>query len=421
MIGIHTAGRQRPLFVLNGLTSNILPLLSVLRSLGADQPCYGLQPPGTGWASIGCTTLPQIAAHYIGEIKTVQPHGPYRLLGSSFGGLVAFEMALQLQKRGQAVEYLTMVDTIPPTCLSEDGIDYWQNPTEWPWPRHTDRIIRLLFQKVFETHLRMQHDYVLDSRLDQNVFRGELTYVLCTGRAVVAQYDRRRLWRRFASRFRMLQLPSPHDPAAHQEALRAFQTLLRTTLDGKPQSWSDPTSVYDGVYRLDTRDQSECIVGSMGNVYRIVQDRIQGYVESVRIDAGMVLVEGWAVEPCQRQPAQTIAVFLGGRFLGYGASTVPRPDLAKLLAATSIQYAGFKFQFPRSAEAGVAGRPRVFVLSSAGRAAELPIWVEYNKLISELEAISLTHELEAMKNSTCWRITRPLREIRHMAARLFPR
>ena len=87
-IRIHTAGSQRPLFAVGGTGGHGLYLSAVLRSLGPDQPCYGLQPPGMDWTSVGCATLPEMAAHYIGVVKAVQPHGPYRLFGHSFGGLV---------------------------------------------------------------------------------------------------------------------------------------------------------------------------------------------------------------------------------------------------------------------------------------------------------------------------------------------
>jgi thioesterase domain-containing protein len=44
----------------------------------------------------------------------VQPHGPYRLGGYSFGGNVAFEMAVQLQAAGEQVEPVLMLDTHVP-------------------------------------------------------------------------------------------------------------------------------------------------------------------------------------------------------------------------------------------------------------------------------------------------------------------
>ena len=123
VIRIHTAGQQRPLFSVCGRYGHAVRLLPVLRSLGPDQPCYALQPPAMDWTTVGCATIQQMAAHYIGEVKAVQPRGPYRLLGTSFGGLVTYEMALQLQQSGEQVEFLGMVDTNPPTCVFEDALD----------------------------------------------------------------------------------------------------------------------------------------------------------------------------------------------------------------------------------------------------------------------------------------------------------
>ncbi|GAA0438330.1 hypothetical protein GCM10010357_69680 [Streptomyces luteireticuli] len=58
-------------------------------------------------------TIEQLAADYLGRIRTVQPCGPYRLLGWSFGGLVAHAIAVQLEREGQQVELLTILDVSP--------------------------------------------------------------------------------------------------------------------------------------------------------------------------------------------------------------------------------------------------------------------------------------------------------------------
>lgn len=56
-----------------------------------------------------------MAADYLEVLKTVQPEGPYHLLGWSIGGVVAFEMAQQLPRQGQSVAILIMLDTSVPT------------------------------------------------------------------------------------------------------------------------------------------------------------------------------------------------------------------------------------------------------------------------------------------------------------------
>ena len=56
-IRMHDGGRRRPLFALCGRYGHVIRLLPVLHSLGPDQPCFGLQPPGLDWSSVGCTTI----------------------------------------------------------------------------------------------------------------------------------------------------------------------------------------------------------------------------------------------------------------------------------------------------------------------------------------------------------------------------
>jgi amino acid adenylation domain-containing protein len=419
-IRIHTTGSQRPLFAVGGSSGHVLRQSSVLRALGPDQPCYGLQPPGMDWASAGCVTIPEMATHYIGVMQAVQPHGPYRLFGDSFGGLVVFEMALQLQKRGEPVEFLAMLDTETPTCFEDGDADIAQLPLmEHSHPQNSIEAISL---RVTETHLRAYRDYVLDHQLEENLFRGELTYFYCTGNPIVAGHDRRRLWQRFAPNgLRLLPLPGLHGACNLDPQYTALQSLLRACLNGEPLTFSDPAMVFDRSYRIESRTQRQSIVSSTGEVYRVEQDAIQGYLETFKTDAGLTRFGGWAVEHCQRQSAQTIAVFLDGQFLGYGASGTSRPGGAK--GAGPAQHAGFDFNFRRVASAGALERPRLFVLSNNGRAAELRNGAE-EELVTlrakltklEAECSELAIRLDAMKNSTCWRITWPLRYISQIAA-----
>ena len=52
-----------------------------------------------------------MAEHYLAAIRQVQPEGPYQLAGWSFGGTIALEMAQQLQKIGESVAFLGIIDT----------------------------------------------------------------------------------------------------------------------------------------------------------------------------------------------------------------------------------------------------------------------------------------------------------------------
>src|SRR5205085_6969742 len=82
--------------------------------LGQDQPFYAFQARGLDGRSVPYTSVPQIAEHYIQAMRTVQPQGPYLLGGHSFGGRVAFEMARVLERMGQHVQQLVLLDCLAP-------------------------------------------------------------------------------------------------------------------------------------------------------------------------------------------------------------------------------------------------------------------------------------------------------------------
>ncbi|MBC6447458.1 amino acid adenylation domain-containing protein [Actinokineospora xionganensis] len=81
----------------------------LLRVLPADQPVYALQARGLTGAAELPESIEAMAEDYLAQILAVAPQGPYRLLGWSFGGLVAHAVATRLRRAGAEVE-LTMMD-----------------------------------------------------------------------------------------------------------------------------------------------------------------------------------------------------------------------------------------------------------------------------------------------------------------------
>lgn len=84
-----------------------------MTNIGTDYPIYGLQARGIGQREELPKTLDDMAADYIKQIRTVQPKGPYHLLGWSLGGNVVQAMATQLQNQGEEVSLLVMLDAYP--------------------------------------------------------------------------------------------------------------------------------------------------------------------------------------------------------------------------------------------------------------------------------------------------------------------
>lgn len=114
LVPIQSRGNKAPLFCIHAAGGNVLFYRDLALRLGDDQPFYGLQPKGLDGSSERHKTIEEMAAHYIHEIRTVQPQGPYYIGGSSYGGLVAWEMACQLEQAGESVALLALFDTHGP-------------------------------------------------------------------------------------------------------------------------------------------------------------------------------------------------------------------------------------------------------------------------------------------------------------------
>ncbi len=107
---IQARGSKPPLFLCEGV-GIYYPLIPYL---GSDQPIYGLVAGSHKGKPILYESLEDLAAHYIEEMRTLQPEGPYFLGGISWGGVAAFEIAQQLVSQGQEVALLALFDTIRP-------------------------------------------------------------------------------------------------------------------------------------------------------------------------------------------------------------------------------------------------------------------------------------------------------------------
>lgn len=118
LVQIQPHGNLPPFFCFHGVGGNVLNYSTLIPYLGADQPLYGLQSQGLDGITPPFQDIKQMAAHYIREIKAVQPHGPYYLGGGSMGGMIALEAAQQLQKQGKRIAILVMFDSVGPNYVS---------------------------------------------------------------------------------------------------------------------------------------------------------------------------------------------------------------------------------------------------------------------------------------------------------------
>ncbi|TWP48426.1 amino acid adenylation domain-containing protein [Lentzea tibetensis] len=108
LLPLRPHGTGEPLFCVHPAAGIGWVYSGLLRHV--DRPVYALQAKGLTDPSAQPASVAQMAAEYVEQIRKVQPEGPYHLLGWSFGGVVAHEMAVQL---GDQVELLVLLDAYP--------------------------------------------------------------------------------------------------------------------------------------------------------------------------------------------------------------------------------------------------------------------------------------------------------------------
>ena len=122
LLPLRARGTRAPLFCVHPAGGLAWAYAGLLQHL-ADRPVYGLQTPNLDGTRPFPDSIEAMAAVYTDRLRAVQPHGPYHLLGWSFGGNVVQEVAVQLQEAGEEVALLALLDAfpVPPADGLEDA------------------------------------------------------------------------------------------------------------------------------------------------------------------------------------------------------------------------------------------------------------------------------------------------------------
>jgi amino acid adenylation domain-containing protein len=129
LVAIQPEGSKPPFFAVPGVGGNVLVFARLAKLLGEDQPFYGLQARGLDGKEKPFMRVEEMAAHYIAEIRSVQPEGPYLIGGTCTGGLVAYEMGQQLAAQGHNVILSIMQSWHPRSYVA-----HWNRPPYVLWP-----------------------------------------------------------------------------------------------------------------------------------------------------------------------------------------------------------------------------------------------------------------------------------------------
>lgn len=249
---------KSPLFCIHPVGGNILEYNTLAAYLDADRPIYGLQSQGMDGKQPPLTSIEAMAAHYLDEIQTVQPQGPYWLLGFSFGGYVAYEMARQLLARGESVAILALLDTSAPVLPGNLRPSKWQSVRVHAgnlrrlsigerWSYVTDRLIyhfhsddnrdfltKTLYDPedltpqllaVLEANLQASDDYTAKP------YPGKITLLRCEVQELEYYLYPDLGWTPLVDSLEIQPIPGPHYTMLKEPRVREIARILQQCLD----------------------------------------------------------------------------------------------------------------------------------------------------------------------------------------------
>jgi amino acid adenylation domain-containing protein len=123
LVCLQPQGSKSPLFVVHAAGSSGVDYFHMAMLMGTERPFYAFHPKGFDPGDSFPASVEEIAADYVAAVCKVQSKGPYILAGWSFGGTVAFEMARILERAGETVPFLIMIDAPSPFVVFDEKDD----------------------------------------------------------------------------------------------------------------------------------------------------------------------------------------------------------------------------------------------------------------------------------------------------------
>jgi thioesterase domain-containing protein len=124
LVPIQESGTKPPFFCVHGFGGGVADYYDLAHLLGEDQPFYGIQARGVDNLDSPHDVVEEMAAYYLKAMREVQPTGPYYLGGYCYGGVVAYEIARQLEAQGEEAALLAIFEGYAP--VKTDSSIYWK-------------------------------------------------------------------------------------------------------------------------------------------------------------------------------------------------------------------------------------------------------------------------------------------------------
>ena len=249
LVPMQPEGDRPPFFYVAPYLITILSFAHLARHMEPDQPFYLLQPQGMDGDHPVHERVEDMAAHYIAEMREVQPTGPYRIGGHCAGSWVAFEMACQLQDAGEDVALLLAVDSEPPNiepprinrfAHAVDRMRHYRkdgrvvDSVRWQAQLFTDHYVRRYFgapdrrqvARLRRTHFEAHQGY------HGRTFHGDLVLIRSEDWAERPEKAWHLRWREVITGELVVDtVPGTHGDLVGTESSAALARIIRRTVD----------------------------------------------------------------------------------------------------------------------------------------------------------------------------------------------
>jgi thioesterase domain-containing protein len=122
LVELQSGDRQAPLFFIHPAGGSVFCYRSLVQYFSPNRPIYAIEDPALH-GDHKFEKFSDKADYYIGLLRQVQQEGPYFLAGYSYGGNMAWEMAVRLRHQGQVVQFLGLLDSFPPVSYENIALD----------------------------------------------------------------------------------------------------------------------------------------------------------------------------------------------------------------------------------------------------------------------------------------------------------
>ncbi|WP_263303359.1 amino acid adenylation domain-containing protein [Streptomyces sp. 135] len=245
LLALRADGDRAPLFCVHPGLGVSWAYTALLPHLAPDRPVYALQTPALSAAGEGGPaqlpdSVAELADQYLTRIRTVRPRGPYLLLGTSFGGPVAHEMAVRLRASGEEVALLAVVDAMPKppeavrTPLAPAVVE-----------AEARRILRedgaalagIGDHRLAALAEAIAHHVVIGRSWVPSSYDGTVTLFAATrDPEAIPTEEKAAAWRRAATAVDVHELACAHAEVLHAAPAAHIAATLESTLTGRPQA-----------------------------------------------------------------------------------------------------------------------------------------------------------------------------------------